>query len=259
MLGAGLTAPLVAAEPRTLLWGNEFDGPAGDPPDPTMWIVQTGDGGWGNDELQTYTTDAVALDGEGALAITARIEEVDGETRYTSGRITSQSLGSFVHGRLEARIRLPEGQGLLPAFWLLGDDLYLVGWPESGEIDVVETPNDTSTSVHHVHGPSDSPSGKASAAGSLRHATRLADDYHVYAVERTPGRIELSVDGEVALVATEEEWPTDARWVFDKPFHALFSLAIGGRWPGPPDETTPAASVLSIDWIRLYAPAEATP
>lgn len=234
--------------PRTLT--EEFDGPAGSAPDPSVFSLDTGGGGWGNGELQAYTADAVALDGEGALVVTATIPR-DG-SQITSGRVTTKGLFSFQTGRLEARIQLPEGQGLLPAFWLQGDSVDVVGWPGSGEIDIVETPSTTATSSHHVHGPVTF-TKKWSIGEGVRHDALLSEDYHVYGVNREPGLIELTIDGEVVMTVTPDDMPEGGAWVFDLPMHMLFTLAVGGDWPGDPDETTPAVAQMKIDWIR-YTP-----
>lgn len=230
---------------------DDFDGPAGAKPDPNVWTIQTGGGGWGNNELQEYTEDAVALDGDGNLAITAH---VPAEGTPTSGRITSQGKWSFTFGRLSARIKLPEGQGLLPAFWLLGDSIDRVGWPAAGEIDVIETPNDTSRSIHHLHGPTGLTNKWALNEG-VDMPVRLADDFHVYTVEKQPGRVILAIDGQVVMDVEEWDVPIPGRWVFDDPTHALFSLAVGGNWPGDPDATTPETNRMLIDWIS-YTPAD---
>lgn len=237
----------------TAAWSQEFDGEAGAPPDPAFWTLQTGGGGWGNDELQEYTQDAAALDGEGSLAVTATIPR-DGSTP-TSGRLTTQGKWSFTYGTLSARIRLPEGVGLLPAFWLLGDSLPTAGWPGSGEIDVIETPSTTSRSAHHIHGPIGG-TEKWSIGDGTDFAEPLAADFHTYTLERGPGRVVMRIDDVVVFDASEEDMPADGTWVFDDRFHVLFSLAVGGSWPGSPDETTPEEAVMLIDWIR-FTPAEA--
>lgn len=233
----------------------DFDGPAGTPVDSSIWTLQTGGGGWGNDELQDYTEGAVALDGEGSLAITATVPR-DGSTP-TSGRITSQGKWSFTHGTLSARIKLPEGMGLLPAFWLMGDSLPMVGWPAAGEIDVIETPSTTVRSTHHVHGPR-AVHGKFSLGGSATFSTPLSADFHTYTVERTPGRIVMLIDDVVVFEADEDDVPAGGTWVFDERFHVLFSLAVGGDWPGAPDVSTPETSTMLIDWIHFVplAPEE---
>ncbi|WP_344737097.1 glycoside hydrolase family 16 protein [Microbacterium awajiense] len=231
---------------------DDFDGPAGAAPDRNVWSIQTGAGGWGNEELQEYTEEAVELDGEGNLVITATVP-ADGSTP-TSGRLTTHDKWSFTYGRLSARIQLPEGQGLLPAFWLLGDSIDTVGWPAAGEIDVVETPNDTSRSVHHLHGPTGR-TDRWSINEGVNMPAPLADDFHVYTVEKHPGRVILAVDDRIVMDVEEWDVPLPGRWVFDAPTHVLFSLAVGGVWPGSPDATTPTETRMVIDWI-MYLPED---
>lgn len=247
-LWGGGTAPLpTVGEDGSVR--DDFDGPAGSKPS-GAWNIQTGGGGWGNNELQEYTSDAVALDGEGNLAITATIPR-DGSTP-TSGRITAAGSFSFESGTISARIKLPDGQGLLPAFWLLGDATSVVGWPAGGEIDVVETPSTTSASHHSVHGPSLS-EGRYRLTEGVRHSAPLSDGFRVYTVEKSPGRLVISIDDEVVLDVSEADVPEGGRWVFDDAFHPLFSLPVGGDWPGDPDETTPETATMLIDWVD-YTP-----
>ncbi|GAB2456984.1 glycoside hydrolase family 16 protein [Conyzicola lurida] len=234
----------------TEAWQDEFDGAEGAGIDSALWALNLGAGGWGNNELQEYTADNVALDGASHLAISATITtNADGSTAYRSSSIVTTQ--AFSYGTLSARITLPTGQGLLPAFWLLGSNIGEVGWPQSGEIDVVETPNDTSTSHHNIHGPSASGTDVVANA-STDHVEPLGDDWHVYAVTRTPGNVRISIDGVLVASLTEATMPDGMEWVFDDaPFRALFTLAIGGNWPGDPDETTPAVSTMLIDWMRF--------
>jgi beta-glucanase (GH16 family) len=231
---------------------DDFDGPAGTRPDRNAWTVQTGGGGWGNNELQDYTDDAVELDGDGHLVITATVP-ADGTTP-TSGRITSDDKWSFTFGRLSARIQLPEGKGLLPAFWLLGDSVDTVGWPAAGEIDIIETPNTTSRSTHHLHGPTGILDKWSLNAGEDM-AVPLSEGFHIYTVEKQPGRVILAIDDQVVMDVEEWDVPLPGRWVFDAPTHVLFSLAVGGDWPGSPDASTPEVNRMRIDWI-LYTPVE---
>lgn len=231
---------------------DDFEGEAGAKPNPNVWTIQTGGGGWGNDELQEYTEDAVALDGEGSLVITATIP-ADGSTP-TSGRLTTQGQWSFGFGRLSARIKLPEGQGLLPAFWLLGDKVTTVGWPAAGEVDIIETPNTTSRSIHHLHGPTGA-TNKWDLSEGVDMPVPLADDFHIYSVEKQPGRVIIAIDGQVVMDVEEWDVPLPGRWVFDDPTHALFSLAVGGNWPGDPDATTPVVNEMVIDWMS-FEPAD---
>lgn len=230
----------------------DFEGAAGAKPDPDVWSIQTGAGGWGNNELQEYTEEAVALDGAGNLVITATVP-TDG-TAPTSGRITTHGSWSFTYGRLSARVKLPEGQGLLPAFWLLGDNIDRVGWPAAGEIDIIETPNSTSRSAHHIHGPNNF-FDNWSLNESVDLPVPLADDFHVFTVEKQPGRVILAIDDQIVMDVEEWDVPVPGKWVFDDPTHALFSLAVGGNWPGDPDATTPEVNEMVIDWM-LFTPAD---
>lgn len=231
---------------------DDFDGPAGAKPDEHVWTIQTGAGGWGNNELQEYTEDAVALDGSGSLVITATIP-TDGSPP-TSGRLTTQDKWSFEYGRLSARIKLPDGQGLLPAFWLLGDRVTSVGWPAAGEIDIIETPNTTTRSAHHLHGPTGL-TDRWSLNEGYDLPVALSEDFHIYTVEKRQGRVIMAIDDQIVMDVDEWDLPVNGRWVFDDPTHALFSLAVGGNWPGDPDATTPQTSQMVIDWMS-FEPAE---
>ncbi|MFZ7086937.1 glycoside hydrolase family 16 protein [Curtobacterium sp. RRHDQ10] len=234
--------------------GDQFDGPAGSPPDPSIWTAQTGGGGWGNGEVQTYTSSAVALDGKGHLVITATAHGPASHPTYTSGRITTQHKLSWTTGTLSARMKLPDGTGLLPAFWLLGADVDSVGWPRAGEIDIVETPNTTSRSSHTIHGPNKYlMSQDVPVSGDLQHDPKLSAGWHTYTVIRTADSITTKVDDTVAVHLTKASAPPTLDWVFDQPMNILFSLAVGGKFPGNPDASTPRTSKMLIDWIA-YSP-----
>lgn len=251
-------APSAPGTTRPLLWSDEFDGAPGAAPDRTVWAYETGGHGWGNGELQTYTARAqnVALDGSGALRITARKEThtgADGRTRdWTSARLFTKGLREFQYGRVEARVKVPVGQGLWPAFWMLGHDNWTAGWPESGEIDVMETFNAGKDVYTTVHGPSSSSADGRYFVGTWTPSTvSYGADYHVYAVEWSASAISFSVDGRVVEVVTPTDVPVGGRWVFDKPFYVLLNLAVGG-WPGPPDATTPTSASMLVDYVRVY-------
>jgi beta-glucanase (GH16 family) len=250
--GAGGAAP-ASASASPPIWRDDFDGAAGSSPDVRFWTVQTGGGGWGNGELQTYTKAHAALDGNSHLVLSSHIRtESSGDISYGSGRVTSGLKRTFQYGVLSARIKLPDGHGLLPAFWLLGADVQKVGWPAAGEIDVVETPDTTAWSSHTIHGPSMFDSTVDVSSGRrVSHETRLSDGFHVYSVARTPTSIRLSIDGQVVESVTKDNAPPGQRWVFDKPESILFSLAIGGAWPGKPDASTPANAEMVIDWVQV--------
>ncbi|MGV9712530.1 glycoside hydrolase family 16 protein [Gordonia sp. NPDC003424] len=229
------------------IFADEFDGAAGSVGG--RWQAETGGGGWGNNEAQVYTADRsnVRIDGSGHLAISARY---DGTT-ITSARLTTRGRASVTYGRVEARIALPAGRGLHPAFWLLGDNLQRVGWPRAGEIDVIETVNDASEYHSSIHAPQRSSArGQTVSAGGPA-PFRLADTFHTYWMNKTPGRIETGIDGRSLFVVTPRDLASDAQWVFDAPFHLLLTLAVGGDWPGAPDDSTPNPATMLVDWIRV--------
>ena len=196
---ASLAAGSAASPPpgMVLVWADEFDAPAGAPPDPSRWTYDLGDGGrgWGNEELEWYTDrpENVAHDGAGNLVITAREAEPGltcwyGPCRYTSARLLTQGLFELTYGRIEARLKVPEGAGLWPAFWMLGSDIGAVGWPASGEIDVMENVGRQPRLLYGtLHGPGYS--GSQGFGSTLLMDEPLADDFHVYAVDWEPGRI----------------------------------------------------------------------
>src|SRR5262245_13876424 len=226
------TAPL---RDWTLTWSDEFDGPAGTPPDAAKWVAETGGQGWGNQEREYYTARAenAALDGGGRLVITARAEALDspyhcwyGPCRYTSARLKTQGRFEQAYGRFEARIRIPRGQGIWPAFWMLGNDIERVGWPRSGEIDVMENIGREAAVVHGtMHGPGYSGASGIGAPDSLATGS-FADDYHVFAVEWASGEIRWLVDQKEYRKITPADLPSGATWVFDHPFFLLLNVAV---------------------------------
>jgi beta-glucanase (GH16 family) len=236
----------------TLVWHDEFDGVAGTPPDPTKWKHEIGGDGWGNKELQYYTDspDNAALDGSGNLVITARQETFMGNA-YTSARLTTDGLFAQEYGRFEARMRLGAGRGIWPAFWILGDDFDQVGWPTSGEIDIMEElGNDTTDVLGSVHGPAygkvDVPATKAANIPS-----GVDQGFHVYAVEWDPASIVFLVDDVPYFQITPARRPSYARWVFDHPYFVLVNLAVGGQFPGNPDATTVFPQTIAVDYVRV--------
>jgi beta-glucanase (GH16 family) len=244
---------------RTLIWGDDFDGEAGTSPDPARWALDVGGDGWGNDESQFYTDrpDNAALDGQGALAITARLEDYQGRT-YTSARLTTEGRFESTFGRIEARMQLPVGQGLWPAFWMLGSNFAEVGWPACGEIDIMENRGaQPSTVSGAVHGPGYSGGNSIIAAYSRSDRQSLAADFHVYAVEWDARSVRFTVDDALFLTASATRLPAASRWVFDHPFFLILNLAVGGTFGGEPDATTVFPQVLRVDYVRAYAPAPA--
>ncbi|WP_420441976.1 glycoside hydrolase family 16 protein [Candidatus Palauibacter sp.] len=234
----------------TLAWSDEFDGPAGQLPNPANWVFDVGTD-WGNRQLEfdTDRPDNVSLDGDGNLAITARRESYGGGA-YTSGRIKTQGLFEQAYGRFEARIRLPTGQGIWPAFWLLGSNFATVGWPECGEIDVMEYRGQEPSIVHAtVHGPGYSAGGGLTARHLLT-GDRFDTGFHEFAIEWTDGRIVWFVDGQ-RYHAVDRDDPS-GRWVFDHPFFILLNVAVGGNFVGPPNESTRFPQSMLVDWVRVY-------
>jgi beta-glucanase (GH16 family) len=229
-------------------WEDNFDGAANTPPSSARWRYDLGGGGWGNGELQTYTnsTNNVALDGQGRLVITARRES---NGSYTSGRILTSQTFTQRYGRFEARIQIPRGQGIWPAFWMLGNDIGTVGWPNSGEIDIMENIGREPNTVHGtVHGPGYS--GGAAIGGGRTIGAPLADGFHTYAVEWSPNLIIWYLDGSEYFRVTPASLNGN-RWVFDHPFFMILNVAVGGAWPGNPDASTVFPQRMVIDYVRV--------
>jgi beta-glucanase (GH16 family) len=246
----------------TLVWSDEFDGVAGASFDASKWLAETGGSGWGNQEREFYTTrpENVALDGAGHLVITALTEPAGttdtcwyGSCLYTSARRKTAGKFSQAYGRFEARIRIPRGQGLWPAFWMLGANIDQVGWPRSGEIDIMENIGKEPNVVHGtMHGPGYSGAGGIGGPFSLNGGVPFADDFHVYAVEWDPAGIRWLVDDTPYFQTTQATIPSGGTWVFDHPFFLLLNVAVGGGWPGDPNATTTFPQQMLVDYVRVY-------
>jgi beta-glucanase (GH16 family) len=230
------------AQDWNLVWSDEFDD-VGINTD--NWTYDIGGGGWGNSELEYYTNrlDNAYTD-NGNLLIIAKKESYGGNS-YTSARMKTQGLQSFMYGKIEARIKLPVGQGLWPAFWLLGDSISQVGWPKCGEIDIMEHINNTTEIVGTMHWDNNGHvmSGKATSC--------IVTQYHVYAIEWDADVIRWFLDGNkyhegnIAnnINSTEE---------LHSPFFIILNLAVGGGWPGNPNTTTPFPDTMYVDYVRVY-------
>ena len=240
-----------------LTFSDEFEGDAGELPDLSVWSFDLGTGpngdGWGNSELEYYTGRAenASLDGEGNLRIVAR-EESSGSRNYTSARLLTQGSFEQQYGRFEARIKLPVGQGIWPAFWMLGDDIGDNGWPVCGEIDIMEFRGQEPNLVAGtIHGPDYSGGDAISAVYSSD--AGFDEDFHVFAVEWDPGRIAWFVDDELYHVASVSQIRgRGAEWVFDHPFFLILNLAVGGNYVGSPNTSTPFPAEMLIDYVRVY-------
>jgi beta-glucanase (GH16 family) len=243
-----------------LSWSDEFAGTGGTSPDKSKWVFDTGgEPQWGNQEWQYYTSrpENVSLDGGGNLAITARKEKLAGMSgcKYgtcdiTSGRITT--LGKFgqQYGRLEARIKTPKGQGMWPAFWMMGNNSEQVSWPACGEIDVMETVGKTPKTVEGTaHGTGFPDSG---IGGDLTVASPLGDAFHTYAIEWDATSITWYLDTTAYFTVKKSQLTGGQQWPFNQPFYLLLNLAVGGEMPGSPDASTPYPNTMLVDYVRAY-------
>jgi beta-glucanase (GH16 family) len=241
-----------------LTWADEFNAPNGTSPDPAKWNIITGGKGFGNNELETYTTrPANVQQKDGNLVITAQKEDLtgpDGVPRhYTSARINTQNHFAQKYGRFEARIQLPTGKGIWPAFWLLGDDHETGHWPNCGEIDILEAIGAPDTIYSTVHGPGYSGSKGISAKYPLPTGESVNTAFHLYAVEWSPNDIKFFFDDHLIAHRTPADLPPNTAWVYDHPFYILLNLAVGGNWPGNPDETTIFPQRMLVDYVRVYS------
>ena len=249
-----------AAQEWTLVWSDEFDGPAGTPPDSTKWGFDIGGGGWGNNELETYTSRVqnAQLDGDGHLIIKVIKETFagpDGITRnYTSARMLTRGKLEQRYGRFEVRARLPLGQGIWPAFWMLGDDIGSAGWPQCGEIDVMENVGrEPGTNHGSLHGPGYSGGSALTGTFTLADSQRFADDFHTFAIEWEPDIVRFYVDDALYETRTAADAAQRGRWVFDHPFFVILNVAVGGNFPGSPDDSTTFPQTLTVDYVRVFA------
>ncbi len=245
-----------------LSWSDEFNTAKGSGVSAAKWSAQSGGSGWGNQELEFYTsgTKNAEMDGRGSLVIKADKELLSpefkcwyGQCEYTSARLTTKQKFSQAYGRVEARIKIPYGRGVWPAFWLLGSNIDQVGWPACGEIDIIENIGREPAIVHGtLHGPGYSAASSIGAPYTLPGGARFADDFHVYAIEWEPNAIRWYVDGKLYETRTPADLPAGTKWVYDHPFFIILNLAIGGTWPGMPDTTTIFPQTMMIDYVRVY-------
>jgi beta-glucanase (GH16 family) len=241
-----------------LVWSDEFNGPDNAPIDGSKWTAQVGGNGWGNQELEYYTNrrdNAYQL--HGSLVIKTIKETYTGADKvtrdYTSARLTTGTKFSATYGRFEARIRIPYGQGLWPAFWLLGYDIDSTHWPASGEIDIMENIGREPAIIHGtIHGPGYSGEKGPTSSYSLTGNQRFADSFHIFAVEWEPDVIRFYCDGVLYKTRTPADLPAGTKWVYDHPFFIILNVAVGGGWPGNPDATTVFPQTMLVDYVRVY-------
>jgi beta-glucanase (GH16 family) len=234
----------------TLVWSDEFTQADGTAPDSSKWTHDLGGGGWGNSELQYYTnsTNNARIENN-ELIIEVREENVGGYG-YTSARLKTQGKFEQAYGRFEARIKVPSGQGLWPAFWTLGNDISIVGWPDCGEIDIMEfvgrLPNEI---FGTIHGPGYS---GGNSFGSIHNFGQpVANDYHTYVVEWEPNEIRWYVDDIHYHTANPADVaPND--FPFDHPFFMLLNVAVGGNFGGPIGSNVTFPKQMLVDYVRVY-------
>jgi len=248
-----------AAQSGTLKWSDEFNMSAGSKPDAAKWAYDLGAGGWGNNELETYTSDAAnasvvydpdATDGR-ALAITA----IKTSSGYTSARIKTQGLFSTTCGRIEARLKLPKGKGIWPAFWMLGDNITSVGWPKCGELDIMENlGHEVSKLYGTLHGQGYDIGGNFSFSG-----VDPSIGYHSYGIQWSPGVVKWYIDGYNYCTVKQSQLAAGQTWAFDLPEFIILNLAVGGNWPGNPDSSTVFPQTYYVDYVRVYEDGPAAP
>ncbi len=268
LLAASGIARQASAQTWTLQWSDEFNAASGTYPSSANWTYDTGNSGFGNPEIETYctpgsnTAPCVASqpnayqDGNGNLVIKA-IRNAGGQ--WTSARLKTQGLKQFTYGRIEARMKLPVGDGFWPAFWMLGANINTVSWPQCGEQDIIEwvqsyTPTKTSSTTH---GPGYSGGSGIGSQFVFPNGGRIDDgNYHVYGVIWGPNSIQYYRDSpsNIFLTTTSSTIPKGDQWVFNNPFFLLLNLAIGsGGFPGATDGSTPSSATMLVDYVRVYS------
>ena len=255
ILGAGVLPATPKLNQWRLVWADEFE--YNGLPDPAKWRYDVGGHGWGNKELQYYTERRKenARVENGSLIIEARKDGWEGH-EYTSARLVSKGKGDWTYGRFEARAKLPSGRGTWPAIWMLPTGWEYGSWPNSGEIDIMELLGHEPNVVHGTLHYGDRQKRHQSKGQSFKlEKGTFADDFHVFRLDWEPKQVRWYVDGK--LYQTQSEWHTrDAPFPapFDQRFHLILNVAVGGNWPGNPDEKTQFPQAMVVDWVRVYQP-----
>ncbi len=243
--------PEWAREGWELVWQDEFEG---DDINLDYWSHEIGGNGWGNAEAQYYSNDPKnSFIEDGYLVIQALEEKVGGKL-YSSARLITRDKVEVEYGRVEARIQIPYGEGIWPAFWMLGNNLGRKGWPDAGEIDIMENIGREPALIHGtVHGPGYAGGDGVGGSKRLSGGGRYADDFHIFAIEWEEEEIRWYMDEQMYFKITPDAVPGD--WVYDHPFYIILNVAVGGRWPGYPDDTTTFPQTMKVDYVRIYQPA----
>lgn len=267
--GAPNTPPTPPADPSPnpqLIFADEFNGPNGTKPDAAKWSADPGTGQ--NNELQVYTNhNNTQMDGQGNLVLEARREVTPGSAcpidpvtgsgtcQYTSARMNSGGKFSTTYGKVEARIKVPKGNGLWPAFWMMGAD-FLTGrpWPYNGEIDIVEIlGRETTKGYSTLHAPAYNGAGGYGGTYGLPGGADFSNDFHTWTMLWNSTSITYQVDGTTVFVVDKAQLEaTRGPWIFDHPFYLILNLAVGGDFPGPPNAQTPFPARMLVDYVRVY-------
>jgi beta-glucanase (GH16 family) len=240
-----------------LTFEDNFDGEAGAAIDTTKWSHDVGGHGWGNQQLE-FNTDRTANaqhDGDGKLVIAALKQQL-GANEYTSARLRTQGKFDQAYGRFEARVKLPEGQGLWPAFWMLSTKYNTVGWPECGELDIMEVRGSEPGVVHgSAHGPGYSGGNPKSDSYTLPGGKSFSDDFHVFSLEWSPGEVHWFVDGNHYHAIEKSELGPGQRWVYDdNSMFVILNVAVGGWFGGDVDPSV-FPQTMEVDYVRVYEAA----
>lgn len=247
------------------VWSDEFEGPAGSRIDAAKWNYDVSDGcaagicGWGNNEKEYYTDspDNIALNGNGQLTIVARQAPSGmtcyyGPCRYTSAKITTRGKLNAAPGRVEARIKLPSGQGLWPAFWMLGSSFPATPWPQCGELDIMENHGSTTSGISSaIHGPGYSGNTPFVRGYALTQGT-FSDDFHTFSVEWDSTQVRFSVDNTPHYTVTRSDLERYGKSVLGQPFFLILNLAVGGNFDGDPKSDAIFPAIMLVDYVRVY-------
>ncbi len=269
----GLTALAAGAPPApampppgyTLAWGDEFSQPVGTPPDKAHWSYETGDNGWGNNEMENYVSDVehahvvadpAANDGRALQILATYNGQGLSHGNFQSARLVTKGKVTPQYGYIEARIQMPAGQGLWPAFWMLGTNIGDpgVGWPDCGEIDIMESKGSKpGWNASSLHGPGYSGGTPLTGAFNLPADREFHQAYHTFGLLWKPDFIQFSVDGQPFETRTPADVPGKT-WAYNHPFFLLLNVAVGGNFTGSPDATTQFPQKMLVDYVRVYRP-----
>jgi beta-glucanase (GH16 family) len=237
----------------TPTWQDEFNYTG--KPDPEKWNYDLGDHGWGNNELENYTDKPENIRVENGHLVIEVKKETSGKQNYSSARLVSKGKGDFLYGKFEIKARLPKGRGTWPAIWMLASEKNYgnKGWPDNGEIDIMEHVGFDQNRVHgNIHTKAFNHAIKTNKGNNVL-VDNVSDEFHVYSCEWTPSSVSILIDGKAFFTFTKEPSYQWAEWPFDKPFHLLLNIAVGGNWGGQKgvdDSIFPQK--MEVDYVRVY-------